>query len=132
MTLPKPRVAPEIDLQAIFAEQRAADEAWQRRAVEVQAKAAHAFARLLEIAETSDTGQASRIAKFVAGTFNGRAYPYDLFDLRTFDVAISDSILVCLDALRWAKADLYTLVPDGELRVKRVIKSWQLQSAVAK
>jgi hypothetical protein len=86
---------------------------------------------LLEIAETSDTGQASRIAKFVASTFNGRAYPYDLFDLRTFDVAIGDDMLVCLDALRWAKADLYTLVPDGERRVKTVIRTWQIQSAIA-
>lgn len=131
MTQPKPRVAPDIDLQAIFAKQHAAEEEWQRRAVAVQAQAAHAYARLLDIAETSDTGQAGRIAKFLASTFNGRAYSFDLFDLRALDVAISDDMLMCLDALRWGKADLYNLVPDGDKRVKRIIASWQIESAIA-
>lgn len=129
MPLPKQRVAPEIDMQAVVAGLRANEEDWQRRAVEAQAKAAHAYARLLEIAETSDTGQASRIARFVASTFNGRAFPFDLFELRALDVAISDDMLVCLDGLRWAKADLCKLVPDGEKRVKAVIKSWQVKPA---
>jgi len=100
---------------------------WQRRANEVQGRAAQAYGRLLHLAESSDTGQASRIAKFVASTFNGRAYPFDLFDLRAVDVEIGDDMLVCLDALRWAKADLYKLVPDGEARITKVIKLWGLR-----
>lgn len=51
-----------------------ADREWLQRANIAQAKAAHAFARLLKIAEESDTGQARRIALFLASTFNGRAY----------------------------------------------------------
>jgi hypothetical protein len=43
-----------------------------------------------------------------------------LYDLRGLDVAIGDDMLVCLDALRWAKADLFNLVPNGETRVKGV------------
>lgn len=81
MTPPKPMMAPTIDPEAIFAELRANEAQWQRRAIEAQAQAAHAYARLLDIAETSDTGQASRVAKFLAGTFNGQAHPFDLFDL---------------------------------------------------
>jgi hypothetical protein len=119
-----------IDRTALFAELRAKDAEWQRRATEVQAQAAHAYARLIELAETSDTGQASRIANFVASTFNGRAFPFDLFELRSLDVAIGDDMLLCLDALRWAKADLYKLVPDGEARVKGVIKAWNLKPAL--
>ena len=106
----------------------AESEAWDLRAKESQAKAAHAYARLLEIAETSDAGQAGRVAKFLASTFNGNAYPYDLFDLRSFDVAISDDMLACLDALRWAKADLFDLVPEGQKRVQSVVKAWQIES----
>lgn len=81
---------------------------------------------MLTIAESSDTGQASRIAQFIAATFNGQAYKFDMFDLRTVDVEISDDMLICLDALRWGKADLFTLVPDGNGRVLGVIKAWNL------
>lgn len=35
-------------------------------------------------------------------------------------------MLVCLDALRWAKLDLHKLVPDGDKRVRRVIEAWGL------
>ena len=125
MTLPKPQAAKEIDLRTMFAE----SEAWDHRAKESQAKAAQAFARLLEIAETSHAGQAGRVAQFLASTFNGRAYPYDLFDLRSFDIAISDDMLACLDALRWAKADLFDLVPEGQKRVQSVVKAWGIESA---
>ncbi|MBT9464581.1 MAG: hypothetical protein IV113_11155 [Hydrogenophaga sp.] len=92
-----------------------------------QAQAAHAFARLLKIAEECDTGQAKKIALFLAGTFNGRAYPFDLCELRSVDVAIGDDMLVCLDALRWARADLFKLVPEGESRVEAMIKLWGIK-----
>lgn len=125
MELPEPQVPPEVDIRAMFAEV----DAWGLRASEAQAKAAHAYGRLLEIAETSNAGQAGRVAQFLASTFNDWTYPYRLFDLRSFDVAISDDMLMCLDALRWGKADLFTLVPNGEKRVKSVIKAWGVESA---
>lgn len=131
MKLPKPHVSPEIDLQAIVLKLHTDEAQWQRRANEVQVRAAHAYARLLGTAETSDTGQAYRIARFVASTFDGRTYPFDLFDLRSVDVAIGDDMLLCLDALRWAKADLFRLVCDGESRVKAVVKLWQIKSEIS-
>lgn len=67
MTLPKPKAASEVDLRVMFAQA----DAWDLRAKESQAKAAHAFARLLELAETSHAGQAGRVAQFLASTFNG-------------------------------------------------------------
>ena len=51
-------------------------------------------------------------------------FPLDPYELRAVDVAISDDMLCCLDALRWAKADLHKLVPDGEKRVLRVLERW--------
>ena len=100
---------------------------WQLRASAAQSKAAHAYERLLSLAERSDSGQAHVIAKFLTSTFNGQAFTFDLFDLRVVDVVISDDMLACLDALRWAKADLYKLVPGGDQRVRAVIDDWGLK-----
>ena len=100
---------------------------WAIRTRDAQAKAAQAYARLLALAEERDSGQIRRIAQFVASTYNGGAFPFDLFDLRAVDVAIGDDMLACLDALRWGKADLYKLVPDGERRVQAVITAWGLK-----
>ena len=62
---------------------------------------AQAFARLLELAETRDSG---------------RALPLDLFELGALDIAISDDRPCCLDALRWGRADPHTLVPTRARR----------------
>ena len=86
-----------------------------------------AFARLLKLAETRDSGQIPRIARFLAATYNGQAFQLDLFELRAVDIAISNDMLCCLDALRWGRADLHTLIPDGDDRVRAVIARWGLR-----
>ena len=88
---------------------------------------AQAFARLLKLAELRDSGQIPRIARFLAATYNGQAFKFDLFELRAVDIAISDDMLCCMDALRWGRADLHTLIPDGDARVRAVIESWGLR-----
>jgi hypothetical protein len=50
-----------------------------------------------------------------------------VFELRAVDIAISDDMLRCLDALRWGRADLHTLVPAGHARVRAVIDRWGLR-----
>lgn len=109
-----------MDASGFLAEQKE----WQVRAHMAQAKAAQAYLRLVELAERSDTGQARRVARFLASTFNGERYPFDLFELRALDVALSDDALACIDALRWGKADLHRLLPDGEARVASLIEAW--------
>lgn len=99
---------------------------WAQRAYQAQAAAAQAYGRLLNLAETRDSGQIRRVAQFIASTYDGATFPFDLFELRTVDVAISDDMLVCLDALRWGKADLFKLVPDGDRRVKAICASWDI------
>jgi hypothetical protein len=100
---------------------------YHQRAVAAQLKAAQAFGRLLNLAESRDSGQTRHIAQFLAATYNGSAFTFDLFDLRVLDVSISDDMLCCLDALRWGRADLYQLVPDGDKRMQAVIAHWGLQ-----
>ena len=86
-----------------------------------------AFARLLMLAEEHDSGQIPRIARFLAATYNGQAFPFDLFELRAVDIAISNDMLCCLDALRWGRTDLHTLIPYGDARVRAVIVRWGLR-----
>ena len=97
------------------------------RSGEAARKGAQAFARLLQLAETRDSGQIPRVARFLAATYNGQAFELDPFELRAVDIAISDDMLCCLDALRWGRADLYTLVPDGDALVRAVIDRWGLR-----
>lgn len=107
-----------------FAEQDKKEAEWAKRAHQAQAAAAQALERLLQLAESRDSGQIRTVAHFIAATFDGQTFPFDLFDLRTVDVEISDDMLLCLDALRWGKADLYKLVPHGKQRVLDVCKNW--------
>lgn len=89
---------------------------------------AQALARLLKLAETRDSGQIPRIARFLAATYNGQVFQFDLFELRAVDIAISNDMLCCLDALRWGRADLHTLIHEGDERVRAVIERWGLRS----
>jgi hypothetical protein len=88
---------------------------------------AQAFGRLLKLAEERDSGQIPRIARFLAATYNGQAFQLALFELRAVDIAISNDMLSCLDALRWGRADLHTLIPEGDARVRAVIERWGLR-----
>ena len=97
------------------------------RQAEATAKGGHAMERLLQLAETRDSGQVRRIALFLAATYDGEAFPLDPFELRAVDEAIGDDMLACLDALRWGRVELHRLVPDGERRVKSVIEQWGLK-----
>ena len=102
-------------------------DSFEARSRDATAVGAQAFARLLALAEHRNSGQIVRVVEFIAATYNGQAFAFDLFDLRALDIDISDDMLRCLDALRWARADLYTLVPDSDARVRSVIDRWGLQ-----
>jgi hypothetical protein len=102
---------------------------WAERAAKAQAAGAQAYARLLRHTEEGTSGQAAQIARFIAATYDGSAYPLDPFELRAVDVAISDDMLLCLDALRWGKSDLYNLVPEGDARVRSILTGWKLGPA---
>ena len=103
---------------------------YEARSRNATSRGAEAYARLLALAEHHDSGQIARVVRFIAATYNGQTFSFDLFELRTLDVAISDDMLLCLDALRWGIADLYKLVPDGDARVRAVIDRWQLRSPI--
>ena len=105
-------------------------DSYQARSRDATSRGPEAYVRLLTLAEHHDSGQIARVVRFIAATYNGQVFSFDLFDLRTLDVAISDDMLLCLGALRWGVADLYKLVPDGDARVRAVIDRWQLCSPI--
>lgn len=122
-----PVFTPDTDLDDFIAERMAKEIQWQERAHAAQSVTGPAYLRLMVIAEKSDSGQARIVAHFLASTFNGRVYHFDLHDLSNLDVAISDDILICFDALRWRILDLFELVPDGFKRVESVIENWSIE-----
>ena len=83
-----------------------------RRCEEGQLRAP--YSHLLDLADQHSSSQAQHLARFLGSTFDGEAFPLNPYDLGALDVAISDDMLCCLNALRWGKASLHTLVPDGE------------------
>lgn len=98
----------------------------EKRAKAATAKATAAYERLLTLAETRSSGQIAHIARFLAATYNGADFPIDINDLRSLDCDISDDILVCLDAHRFGQ-NLFSVVRDGEERVRQVIERWSLR-----
>lgn len=99
----------------------------EKRARRAHANGAKAFERLLRIAEGSGTGQASKVAEFVAATVGH--VRFDMFNLRAVDLAISDDILICLEVIRWGKFPITHLVADGQVRVERVSYEWNYRKA---
>lgn len=88
-------------------------ESMRLRSSKASAKEGHAFARLLTLAKTRKFGRIPRIAKFIASTYNGDAFPFVLFELRALDIEISDDIFLCIDALRWGSRSVQ---PDPQWR----------------
>jgi hypothetical protein len=99
---------------------------WDERARQAQAKAAQAYSRLITAAEQHTSGQAERIAGFLASTFDGRSF--DLQQLRVLDVPLADDAVACIDALRWGRSDLHQLVPDGAARIAAILQRWGLDA----
>ena len=49
------------------------------RSLQVTQASTQAFARLLKLAEERDSGQIPRIARFLAASYNGQAFPFCIF-----------------------------------------------------
>lgn len=101
---------------------------WDDRARQAQARAAQAYLRLINAAELHTSGQAECVARFLASTFDGAQYPFDLFSLRTLDVPLADDAVACIDALRWGRTELHQLVPDAATRIAAIIRRWGLRA----
>lgn len=90
--------------------------------------AAAAYERLLELAETRNSGQVARVASFLAATWNSRSFHFDLRDLCAVDEEIRQDMLAVLSALYGMAPYSYDLVENGEARVGQVIRDWRIKA----
>ena len=95
----------------------------EKRATAATAAGRDALRRLLTLAESHQSGQIQRVAKFLGACWNGRRH-FDFYDLRTLDVEISDDMLTVLDALRWAQVGIGELVPGADGRIEKALRAW--------
>lgn len=83
-----------------------------------------ALRRLVSLCEERDSGQVKRVAGLLAGLYNGRAYPFDLADLRALDLDILDD---CMSVLRMdanALKEAHAYFVDGEQRFKAIFRKF--------
>jgi hypothetical protein len=101
--------------------QPAADLA-SRREPEVAA-AALAYERLLELLETCDSEQVSRLAEVMAAFYDWTRFSLPTRHLGSFDPKIDDDMLTVLRGFRWSHG-LYEHVSDGERRTGKALERW--------
>ena len=99
----------------------------QLRKQAATAQGGQAFARLLALAETRDSGQARRIAQFIAVSYDGAAFPFDLFELRAVDEAIGDDMLALSG--RTALGSVRSVSAGAKRRTARARRDRQLGPA---
>ncbi|MDO3615307.1 hypothetical protein Q3O97_05575 [Ralstonia pseudosolanacearum] len=102
-----------------------------QRAAEIRAQDRDAgldsLAHRLAVAER-DSGQSSVVARFLAGLYNGRAYPFDLTALRALDADLFEHCLAVLRLDNHSSVPVHRYVPDGEARWQRMIAAWGLST----
>lgn len=66
---------------------------------EITERARPALQRIVKAIEANPgTGQSRRLARFLAGLYNGQDYPFDLTELRGLDAELANA---CLDYLKY-------------------------------
>lgn len=83
-----------------------------------------AFERLLALTESGDPDQTQSIAKFLAVIWGASLLdPSALSDL---DPKIGDDCIAVLNALRWGRLRVSTMVADANVRVPRTLRAWHV------
>lgn len=100
------------------------------RSHEATVKGRIAFERLLEMAETRNSGQIKTIARFLWATWHGgEESRFDIFDLRGLDTKIADDILSVIDAIRWRDVPVYLLAENLDKRMPKMLECWDFIQA---
>ncbi len=85
--------------------------------------------RLLETAIRSHpgTGQCARLARFLAGVYNGPRYPFDLTELRALDTSLANACLDYLNYDRLAKQEVHHHLSGGGTQLNRWISDYRIR-----
>ena len=71
-----------------------------------------ALQRLVPIS-LNDTGQSQVVARFLLGLWNGRAYPFDLTELRGLDAELYADCLAVLQLDRLCEREVHEYIKGG-------------------
>lgn len=80
------------------------------------------------IRQNPTTGQARRLACFLAGVYNGSDFPFDLTDLRTLDTALANACLDYLNYDRLGRREVHRHLSGGDADLQRWIDDYGLRS----
>jgi len=87
-----------------------------------------ALARLMNIAESGDTGQGRYVAAFLLGLYNGNRFPFDLTNLRALDSALQDDCLTVLNMdAKACQHEVHRYFDNGGERFETMAKNWGLK-----
>lgn len=96
-----------------------------RRVLEQRATTALAtIARHIE--EHDGTGNARRLAWFIAGLYNGDDYPFDLTELRGLDDELANACLDYLNYDRLGISEVHNHLPGGDQQLHRWLERYGL------
>jgi hypothetical protein len=100
--------------------------------VETVMEGARPALTLIETAlrEHPTTGQAGRLARFLAGVYNGSDYPFDLTELRGLDTALANACLDYLNYDRLAKREVHHHLAGGDRALHQWIKDYRIEPAL--
>lgn len=86
-----------------------------------------AFKRLIQMAETRQSGQIEKIALFLWSIWDQtKESRFDLLDTRELDTAIGDDILSVIDAIRWGQVPVYLMAENLNKRMPKMLQKWGL------
>jgi hypothetical protein len=86
-----------------------------------------ALMRLVELCETRDSGQVQRVARLLAGLYNGYAYPLDLTDLRGLDSDILEDCLAVMRMDSCPEKEVHEYFKNGTQRFTSIFKMFYIE-----
>lgn len=122
-----PKAATDREMQAAFAKFEQEQEQIMLQLEKDRAAGVPALKRLVDLCETRDSGQIARIARLLAGLYNGYAYPFDLTDLRGLDPAILDDCLAVLRMDSCPQQEVHQYFENGDRRFQSIFKSFGIR-----
>ena len=89
-----------------------------------------ALLRLISLVETRNSGQIAKIARFLAGLYNGYAYPFDLTDLRCVDQLILNDCLLVLRMDATPEREVHQYIENGQVRWQEMIERFGIKPVI--
>ncbi|MBC7623267.1 MAG: hypothetical protein H7232_07770, partial [Aeromicrobium sp.] len=73
-----------------------------------------------------DSAQCGIVARFLAGLYNGRDFPFDLTELRGLDADLFEHCLAVLRLDSNPTVEIHKYLPDGEKVFLKMLRDWDL------